>query len=108
VVIREALVVIRELLLRSVHEMNHFEYNVFREEGEYERGGHLATYDYETGYMHAMDDCRIQNENSTMIGVFLLSMGVLVLMLVIRPHIRQQIACGQRLRMARLGARICA
>jgi hypothetical protein len=69
--------------------------NIVDEAREYERGRHLATLDYETGFSHAMEDCKLQSENISMILLLLVSMIAVTIILIIKPYFRTQfkLAC---------------
>jgi hypothetical protein len=76
--------------------MHNFEENEFLQQ-------HGATFDYETGYMHGTDDCRIRKENMVMITLLLISMIATLLMLIMRPCVWTHYRGGEQARLARFG-----
>jgi hypothetical protein len=49
----------------------------------------FATFDYETGYAHATNDCQMQVENITMVVLLLVSLLATMLALVVGPCVRR-------------------
>jgi hypothetical protein len=50
----------------------------------------FLTFDYETGYMHATEDCRTRRESMVIIILLLISLLATLLILIVRPMTRRK------------------
>jgi hypothetical protein len=66
--------------------MDGFVYDGFE---HYTTPQHFVTFDYETGYSHATQDCQMQVENITMVVLLLVSLLATMLALVVGPCVRR-------------------
>ena len=82
--------------------MDGFAYDGFGE--MYIKPRNFVTFDYETGYMHATEDCQTRSDNMLLVLLLLLSMLATLLALIVRPFLQRPSLCGERFRLARFGS----
>jgi hypothetical protein len=52
-----------------------------------------AGYDYEAGYIDAIEDCQLRNDNLVIISMLLVFMIASVMLLILQPCIRRPLLC---------------